>query len=424
VNDPAARLEIVRPAVPVDLDAAVLAESRSNDTWLAGESVLRLCWRGGRERLVREATLLESLPAAVSHASVLAAGRAEDLTWMVLRRLAGERLDLVWSALSGQEQRDAVVALAGALKTLHGWKPPPVVRQQLLQPPVTPPVTPDDIVGTGIVPLPTWRLLPLLDWLEEQPGVDSDLGRWVRARIGELGPLVSDPEFEDGAVVHGDASFANVLWHQGRLAALLDLEWARLGPLDLEFATISGDDAHIQARGVSSAIAASELPLSTWLRAGYPELLDREHLTERVWLYDICFRIRQACAWGRLDPRSLRDLADLTLHPRVRFLNETRSARHQQAAGAVSRSLGGNPGRGRRTRGCGGHHRAQCHVMASVISRHAVSAYRAGCGRRGRRPPRYPGRGIRRTPRSGPSIERSSSSQHRCIPAVPCASGP
>jgi len=54
VTDPAGTMEIVRPSVPVNLDAAVLAESWSNDTWLAGESVLRVRWRGDRERLVRE----------------------------------------------------------------------------------------------------------------------------------------------------------------------------------------------------------------------------------------------------------------------------------------------------------------------------------------------------------------------------------
>jgi Ser/Thr protein kinase RdoA (MazF antagonist) len=150
----------------------------------------------------------------------------------------------------------------------------------------------------------------LLDWLEERPGMDSDLAGRARMRIGELRPLVSDAEFEDGVVVHGDASFANVLWHLGRLVALLDLEWARLGPPDLELATIHGDDADIQAR---------EPPILTWLRAGYPELFDREHLTERVWLYDICFRIRQLCADKALDLGSLQDLASLTMHPRVRF---------------------------------------------------------------------------------------------------------
>ena len=319
MNEPARRLEIVRAAVPVDLAGAVLAESWSNDTWLIGGSVLRVCWRGDRERLVREAMLLGSLPAAVPHAMVVAAGRTGDLTWMVLRRLPGERLDLVWPTLSGRERRDAVVGLAGALKALHGWTPPPTVRQQLRQAPLALPVTPGDIVGAGMVPLPIPRLLSLLDWLEEQPGMDSDLVGLVRARVGELGPVVSDVEFEDGVVVHSDASFANVLWHQGHLVAVLDLEWARLGPPDLEFATISGDDADIRARGISCAASASELPLLAWLRAGYPELFDRERLTERVWLYDICFRIRQMCAWGRLDPRSLQDLADLIMHPGVRF---------------------------------------------------------------------------------------------------------
>ena len=319
MTDPAARLQIVRPAVPVDLDGAVLAESWSNDTWLSGGSVLRVCWQGDQDRLVREATLLGSLPAAVPHATVVAVGRAGGLTWVVLRRLPGERLDLVWPALSGRERRDAVAGVAGALRALHGWQPPPVVRQQLRQAALTLPDTAGDSVGAGIVPLPISRLLPLLDWLDDQPGVHTALAGRVPARIGELGPLVSDAEFEDGVVVHGDASFANVLWYQGRLAALLDLEWARLGPPDLELATISGDDADIRARGSSRAVPASELPLLTWLRVGYPELFDREHLTERVWLYDICFRIRQLCAWRRLDPRSLQDLADLTMGPRVRF---------------------------------------------------------------------------------------------------------
>ncbi len=118
VNDPAARLEIVRPAVPVDLDEAVLAESWSNDTWLTGGSVLRVCWRGDRKRLVRERMLLESLPARVPHATVLAAGCTGGLTWLVVRRIPGERLDLVWPGLSGPERRDAVVSLAGALKGL------------------------------------------------------------------------------------------------------------------------------------------------------------------------------------------------------------------------------------------------------------------------------------------------------------------
>jgi hypothetical protein len=215
VTDPADRLEIVRPAVPVDLAGAVLGESWSNDTWLTDRSVLRVCWRGDRERLVRERMLLA--------------------------------------------------------------------------------------------------------WLEEQPGMDRHLAGRVRTRIAELGPLVSDAEFDDGVVVHGDAHLANVLWYEGRLAALLDLEWARLGPRDLEFEAICRDDADIQARVSANPVPASEVPVLAGLCAGYPELFDREHLTDRVWLYDICFQVRQLCLWKTLDPRSLQNLASLTARPKVRF---------------------------------------------------------------------------------------------------------
>lgn len=94
-------------------------------------------------------------------------------------------------------------------------------------------------------------------------------------------------------------------WHQGRLVALLDLEWARLGPPDLEFEAISRDDPDVHAQVSPGAVAASQVPVLAWLRAGYPELLDREYLTERVWLYDTCFQVRQLRACSALDTRSL-----------------------------------------------------------------------------------------------------------------------
>src|SRR5258708_22988274 len=75
VTDPVDRLEMVRTAVPVDLAGAVLGESWSNDTWVTDRSVLRVCWRGDRERLGREGMLLGSPPPSVPHAPVPAPGR-------------------------------------------------------------------------------------------------------------------------------------------------------------------------------------------------------------------------------------------------------------------------------------------------------------------------------------------------------------
>ena len=65
---------------------------------------------------------------------------------------------------------------------------------------------------------------------------------------------------------------------------------------------------------------ASEVPVLVWLRAGYPELFDRPYLTERVWLYDICYQVRQLCMAREVPaPPMLQALANLTLRPRVRF---------------------------------------------------------------------------------------------------------
>jgi aminoglycoside phosphotransferase (APT) family kinase protein len=281
--------------------------------------VLRVCWRGDRERLVREGMLLDSLPDSIPHATVVAAGCTEGLAWMIVRRLPGERLDLAWPRLSAQERRDAIVTFARALKALHAWEPPQAVREQLRQARLPASATPGDIVGAGIMPLPISRLCSLLRWLEEQPDMDSDLVVRVRMRVEELRPLFSDADFEDGVVVHGDGHLANVLWHQGRLAALLDLEWARIGPPDLDFEAICRDDADIQAQVCPGTVAASDIAVLAWLQAGYPELFERENLTERVWLYDICFQVRQLCTYRDLDMRSLRNLANLTLRPRVRF---------------------------------------------------------------------------------------------------------
>jgi len=72
-----------------------------------------------------------------------------------------------------------------------------------------------------------------------------------------------------------------------------------------------------QSAGTTPIFRPREPQILTWLRAGYPELFDQEHLTERVWLYDICFRIRQLCAGNALDPDSLQNLAGLTMHPRM-----------------------------------------------------------------------------------------------------------
>ncbi|MEP7023117.1 MAG: phosphotransferase [Actinomycetota bacterium] len=320
MDDPADRLAAIRSAIPAEFDAAILTESWSNDAWLTDQSVLRVCWRGDRERLAREQAILESLPSSVPHASVLAAGRTDGLTWLTARRIPGERLDLAWPRLTGQQRHDAIGSLAAAMKALHGWEPPPRLRDQLRLS-VDTAAAHDEIAGGAVVPMPAPRLIPLLDWLDEQPALGSDLARQVRRRISDLRPVIADAEFDDGVVVHGDAHLANVLWHEGKVVALLDFEWARLGPPDLEFEAVCRDNADIGERARQGVVPAAAVPVLAGLRSGYPELFDQENLTERVWLYELCHRVRQLCLRDVfvVAPQVLQELTDLVKHPRVGF---------------------------------------------------------------------------------------------------------
>jgi aminoglycoside phosphotransferase (APT) family kinase protein len=321
VNDPAARLAIVRRAVPLELEGAVLVESWSNDSWVTDSLVLRVCWRGDRGRLLREHALLASLPASIPHAQVLGAGRAGDLTWMTLRRIAGERLDRAWPRLPDTQRREAVISLGASLRALHRWMPPPEIRQLIGQGSPPAGATAEAIVGSAIVPLPVARLFPLLDWIDQLPGMGAGLARRARRRLGELQSVISGREFADGVVVHGDAHLANVLWRHGRVVGLLDFEWARIGPPDLELEAACRDNPDIEAQARRGSCAADDVPVLTWLRAGYPELFQRESLTERLWLYELGGEIRRLCTTGATsaDAGQLGRLAILADRPRVRF---------------------------------------------------------------------------------------------------------
>jgi aminoglycoside phosphotransferase (APT) family kinase protein len=140
-------------------------------------------------------------------------------------------------------------------------------------------------------------------------------------RIESLGSVFSASELTDGLVIHGDAHFANVLWSEGCLVALLDFEWARIGPSDLELEAACREDPIIEDAAESGPISASEVPMLVWLRAGYPELFIRENLTERLWLYELCYQVRQLSGTGivSLDQLQLKRLNILATRPRVRF---------------------------------------------------------------------------------------------------------
>ena len=319
--DAVVRLAGLRGVVPFSFDEAVLVESWSNDTWLTDDAVLRVCWRGERDRLDREQQLLTALTDSVPHAPVLSSGTWEDGTWIVLRRIPGERLDLVWPTLSVDQRRRAMGRMGEVLRSLHQWAPPPEIRALLSSSTSITNKSRAEIAGSMLVPWPQDLLSPLLEWSEELLRGHEDLHQALCRRSQELLPAVPSSEFQGSTVVHGDAHAANVLCDGGELVALLDYEWARLGPADLELEATCREDPQVEACMDDRGALATEVFALTWLRDSYPELFEHEHLTERLWLYQLCFELRSLCVWAdeEVDERRLSRLRSIAGHPWVRF---------------------------------------------------------------------------------------------------------
>jgi len=286
--DQGARLRLVADEAGLSLDGdVVLLDSHSNDAWKVGDAAVRICWRGDRLRLLREAAVLRGLPESVPHVDLLDAGLVElpdgALSWTATRWVESQTLVTAWPTLSDPQRDSAARQLGSALEALHQWQPAPEIAQALTHRP--PADTPEFVTGADLNPLPVDRALTLIESARRAPQTDPALIDALAQRLDELRSV--DP-FQDssGVVVHGDAHLGNVLWHaNGAIAALVDLEWARLGPCDLELQPLlrpePGHPADLLAR----------------LGGAYPALIGHPQIVQRLWLYDLAFTLRHLLVW-------------------------------------------------------------------------------------------------------------------------------
>lgn len=271
--------------------------SYSNDAWTfddhrRGPVVLRICWRGDRDRMRREVLLARSLPAAVRHAEVLDHGATvagtEPVTWSLLRRLDGWSLDLRWAALTERERESVAAQLAGQLRVLHSWTPPGDVAAALTT--RAPGGDANWVVNVDLLPLPLPRLHALVPYLRGLPLVDAGLvdaaGQALTALTAAV-PALDDPARH--GLVHHDLSLSNLWWSEDGALTLLDLEWSRFGPPDLELLQLCesaeadallGDDAHPDL-----------------LRRLLPRYQDLAAAGTRLRLYALAYALRHLAIW-------------------------------------------------------------------------------------------------------------------------------
>ncbi|MBA3944511.1 MAG: aminoglycoside phosphotransferase family protein [Herpetosiphonaceae bacterium] len=287
-----ARLLRLQPTLPITFRSDPLfMESNSNDAWLIGDAVLRVCWRGDRARFIREAHLVAALPPSIPHASLMDFGSYEDLTWTLHERVAGEVLSDVWLDLPPAVLRDVIAQFASILAALHAWSPPADVDLLLTDHARVTPHGIEAIVDADIIPLPVPRLLALVEAAKGLEHVDAAVIASIANRVRELAS--ADPFATSWLhVVHGDAVFVNMIVHDGQIKALLDFEWARKGPRDLELVSL------IRMLEDARTLQGHEIPpVIQWLQEDYPQLFESPDLDRRLWLYALAYTVRAIVFW-------------------------------------------------------------------------------------------------------------------------------
>jgi aminoglycoside phosphotransferase (APT) family kinase protein len=269
-----------------------LLESYSNDAWLVGDAVLRICWRGDRGRLVREGLVADALPAGIPYPDVVARGETEGFTWLATKRVAGETLERAWSQMGSGARRYAIEQLADIMRRLHGWVPAAELAAAISDRPVGAFDDPEAIPGSDLNPLPIDRALRLAVALAAQPHVDRGLIDEAARQIEDL--RGADPYLdEQRTVVHADLHLANIVWDGSGIAAVLDFERVRLAPPDLDLDELVRAIESRRALGVEAA----EAEIIRGLRSAYPDLFGHPQLAERLHLYAVTSSLREVTGW-------------------------------------------------------------------------------------------------------------------------------
>ena len=221
--------------------------------------------------------MLQHLPASVPHPEVLGHGTTADRTWTLTRWVPGDIAMDTWRTMSSAGRDRLAGQLADALASLHQWSPPADVRDQVVGRGSAAYV--HDLIGQDVNPLPIDRALALVDEAKRSLHADPSVIDAVAERLRELRAL--DVGGGDDAVIHGDIHLRNVVASGSSLQTVLDFEWVRLGPPDLD----------LQAFLRAEKEAESD-DMITRLAAHYPRIVAHPRVVERLWLYDLACTLR------------------------------------------------------------------------------------------------------------------------------------
>ncbi len=283
-------------------------ESVTNEVWTAGDMVIRVN-RRLHSRLNREAELIPTLPPAALYPPLVAVSDLRGADWVVLKKVPGVPLVRCWPGLGPDERRRAVDEFAAALQALHSTVIPSDLTDaegpmQLLQ--LGARATEPLVEALGRV-----SVLPNID-----RGLMAEAGAVVRGLRAALDP------FQSSTLIHGDLHFQNVLWDGEHITAVLDLEFARAAPPDLDLDVFLRfccfPYLFVPEARENEAQAEAYEAVPYMLRDAYPDLFAHPRLFDRLRIYAIAFDVKEVLA---SPPRS--PLGNLTRHHPYRRLADT-----------------------------------------------------------------------------------------------------
>lgn len=296
--------------------------SVTNEVWLTRDYVIRVNRRPDR-RLHREAQLGPVLPPQIKYPEIIGYGAGSGFDWLVVRRTPGKVLSRCWPAMADRQRRSAVRDLAVMLRALHR---------------TTPPIALDDIgapqlLQQGQRESPVAPLLAGLDRSRKLPYVTAGLvDRLVE--IVRTTHRVIEP-FDVPTLIHGDLTFENVLWDGEHVTALIDFEWARPAPPDLDLDVFlrfcAFPELHVAEDYVADTDPRAYRDVAWWLREDYEDLFTAPHALHRLRIYAIAFDVQQLLTSP--PPAPLHDLAPSHALQRLHRLAHERSYLDNFASG-------------------------------------------------------------------------------------------
>lgn len=244
-------------------------ESYSHAVWLTAEHVVKYHVIGSVGRLEHEARVAARLPAEALYPEVVAVGRDGEHDWLVTKRVAGVPLSAAWPWMTRRDRREAIFHAAHALRALH-------------RAPVTD-LIPPCLQGDA----PTLSRRALTE-------------RLLAAGLMDLSWLADAIDDSATVMAHGDFNFNQVMWCEGLVTALLDLEMSHAEASDWDLVPFLGFCSH-PARAVEKRLEAVSRPedyreAPGWLRQAYPEMFAYARQQDRLLLNLLVWRSEELLA--------------------------------------------------------------------------------------------------------------------------------